>query len=295
MLVLLIFNFLLFAQDNQTKPPISPKENTESSYKERKREERETTNMLYSVSAHKPFYILPISYNSTPTKGSLINMNDVDYMEVKFQFSFKFNVIDAFYHDHFLLAFAYTNLSFWQLYNSRNSAPFRETNHEPDLFLEYHPRSVKDINEGAFYRLGFVHQSNGQDTPTSRSWNRIYIQGIFNLGYLVASLKTWYRIPETEKDNPLAAGGDDNPDIERYLGNYELQLTQKWGSSTITAFWRNNLRKENRGSIELGWSFPLNENYKGYVQFYNGYGESLIDYNHPVSRVGAGFLMADWL
>lgn len=284
-----MLSFNAFSEDG-----ISPLK-TQEYFQRRIKEERTVKDMPFSVSAHKPFYILPASYNSNPSKGSLSNLTQVDHLEAKFQFSFKLNVIDSFWDNHMTLMFAYTNLSFWQLYNKKNSAPFRETNHEPELFLEYHPESLDSTDEWVYYRLGFVHQSNGQDVPESRSWNRIYLQGLFNFKYLSVQLKAWKRIPESEKSTPLAVGGDDNPDIHLYLGNFELLLIQKWGSSTMTALWRNNLRSQNRGSIELGWSFPLNENYKGYVQFYNGYGESLIDYNYPVARIGAGFLMADWL
>lgn len=269
---------------------------TKKSFQERKKEERKAKKMTFIFTSHKPFYILPYTYNSTPSKGSISGLDSVDHAEAKFQFSFKFNIIDAFWNDHFLMSFAYTNLSFWQLYNEKNSAPFRETNHEPEVFLEFHPKSVNAIVEQAYYRLGFVHQSNGQDVPESRSWNRVYIQGIFDFKYFASQLKIWKRIPESKKTTPLAVGGDDNPDIESYLGNFELLLIKKIGESTLKTLWRNNLQsKNNRGSIQVGWSFPLNEKYKGYIQYYNGFGESLIDYNHAVERIGVGLLLADWL
>ena len=59
---------------------------------------------------------------------------------------------------------------------------------------------------------------------------------------------------------------------------------------------RNNLRiPDNKGAIELGWSFPLIARVKGFIQFFNGYGDNLIDYNAPVSRISLGFSFSDWL
>jgi phospholipase A1/A2 len=59
---------------------------------------------------------------------------------------------------------------------------------------------------------------------------------------------------------------------------------------------RNNLRiPDNKGAIDLGWAFPLMRSLKGYIQYFNGYGESLLDYNYPVSRVSFGISFSDWL
>jgi phospholipase A1 len=182
---------------------------------------------------------------------------------------------------------AYTQMSLWQIYN--NSSPFRETNYEPELFLKFDT----DFNvlglRNRLFLFGFDHQSNGQSGAFSRSWNRIYIEFIASRGNFVIGLKPWYRIPEKEED-------DDNPDIEKYLGYGQLWGAYKWKDVVFSFLFRNNLRTdENKCGIEAGCSYGLTHNLRIYLQYFNGYGESLIDYNNSTNRIGLGFMINDWL
>jgi len=60
---------------------------------------------------------------------------------------------------------------------------------------------------------------------------------------------------------------------------------------------RNNLRTDNKGALQLDWSVPLsmcNNKVSFYIQYFNGYGESLLDYNSSSNRIGAGIMVTDW-
>ena len=229
--------------------------------------------------------------NEDPWKeiaGSDVTLNET---EVKFQISFKFMLWEKLFKKDIDFYFAYTQLALWQLYNSDISSPFRDTNYEPELFLWF-------VNDWKIFGLknkvnllGFVHQSNGRSEPLSRSWNRVYASFVFQRGNLAFGIKPWIRIQES-------ADVDDNPDIEEYLGNFELRSAYKWKRQTFSLMWRNNLDlSSNRGAVELGWSFPLpsTNRIKGYLQYFNGYGQSLLDYNASSATLGAGFLLTDWL
>ena len=83
---------------------------------------------------------------------------------------------------------------------------------------------------------------------------------------------------------------DDNNDISDYMGYGEFNFNYEIGEHELQAKWRNNLKfDENRGAIELGWFFPLYGNFKGYVQYFSGYGESLVDYSKSVDKISFGF------
>ena len=80
------------------------------------------------------------------------------------------------------------------------------------------------------------------------------------------------------------------------MGNFELTTIHKVNGHTLSLMLRNNLRSDNKGAVELSWSFPLPETrLKGYVQYFDGYGESLIDYNYKMTRIGLGVAFTDWL
>ena len=82
------------------------------------------------------------------------------------------------------------------------------------------------------------------------------------------------------------------------MGHGEFRLIYKVKNHTFGLMSRNNLESGfDRGATELSWSFPVGDrkDLRGYIQMFSGYGESLIDYNQEVNRIGFGISLSDWL
>ncbi|MDI1341976.1 phospholipase A [Polaromonas sp.] len=197
------------------------------------------------------------------------------------------------------LWFGYTQQSYWQLFNSAASRPFRTTDHEPELVYIY-PHQI-DLAGGWKYRLsglGLNHQSNGQGLPQSRSWNRVYLMGAAEkeLGgdsRLDLQTRVWQRVRER-------SGQDENPGISDYIGraevagHWQINRTHSLGLTL-----RHSLRSEARGSARLEWmkastSIADSAALRYHVQLFSGYGDSLVDYNRRRTVLSVGLSLVDW-
>lgn len=251
---------------------------------------------------HRRNYILPIAYVSDPNEepfegafGDLAAPDRLDNLEMKFQVSVKYPVFQDLLTGHDQLYVGFTALSFWQAYNKDASAPFRETNYEPEIFwVTPIPWRPFDLDAGLL-SLGISHQSNGRGGSLSRSWNRVYANFLWEKGRRVYSIKPWWRLSEEDKSDPLDPDGDDNSDISKYMGHFEFATVYRRKNQELALMLRNNLRSDNIGALQLEWTFPLWRGVRGYAQYFNGYGESLIDYNAHIERLGVGFLLTDLL
>ena len=262
---------------------------------ERRQFDKQLSLHPLSLVSHKPNYLIGGYYFTKPQTSPFdAQFPDRDIaiepFELKFQLSLKTLLVSDLLGKTGDLWVGYTNRSFWQAFNAKRSSPFRETNHEPEAWFDFAanyqlgPVHFKGLN------LGMVHQSNGQWGEVSRSWNRLYGLFMFQTDGLYFAVKPWWRIPESHRD-------DDNPNMEKYLGNFEFYALKEWKKKTLGIMLRNNLRfnADNRGAVQLDYTFPLFNQLRGYVQIFSGYGESLIDYNHEVNSLGVGLMLANWL
>src|SRR5690606_24532033 len=103
------------------------------------------------------------------------------------------------------------------------------------------------------------------------------------------TVRPWWRMRESRAD-------DDNRDISDYLGRADLTLVHRRGEHEFALLLRHSLRggARSHGAAQFDWSFPLSRSLRGHVQVLEGYGESLIDYNHRATQVGLGISLFEW-
>jgi len=259
--------------------------------------EREAAARPFSILAHKPNYVLAGAYNFEGWDSDQYQISEAnpgyenEDVEAQFQISLKVPLALDLFDGRMDIFGAYTNRSFWQMYNSEFSEPFRETNHEPEIWVQFNNDWQVFGLTNALNAFGFVHQSNGQAGLRSRSWNRVFANFIFEKDDFVLSFKPWIWVSSD-------ISGSDNPDITDYMGHGEFRAAWQHNGHIVSMMLRNQLESGfDKGAVELGWSIPV-YNYpylKAYMQYFYGYGESLIDYDRKVNRIGVGISITDWI
>lgn len=246
----------------------------------------------FVITPYKPTYLIPLSYNLRPNPNAYEGTElgrGYDRLEAKFQISFKVKIWPDLVTPRGDLWFGYTQTSYWQVYNDDVSAPFRETNYQPELIYAYEADFELLGLNARVLTLSLNHTSNGRSQPLSRSWNRLIGGILLDQGNLAFRIRAWYRLPDVK-------GEDDNPDILDYMGRGEIWTHYKDGGHTYSLMLRSNFDPEDvRGAAQASWSFPLGGAVKGYVQYFWGYGDGLIDYNHINNRLSLGLMLTDWM
>lgn len=209
-----------------------------------------------------------------------------DY-ELQFQFSFMVPIAVDMFDSPVSLYVAYTNRSFWQLFDIQDSKPFRETNHEPEIWLSY----FYDLKWGEFNApmiwLGLNHQSNGQYENLSRGWNRIFIKAFFDYRRYSFSIIHWNHLKEGD---PI----DDQYKYEKFIGSGEISVDYAFSKNDLSLTYAYSLEGSEFGSITLEFAHPITDSLALYLRYFDGYGESLIDFDYESRTLSAGVKLNEW-
>ena len=201
--------------------------------------------------------------------------------DVKFQISVSQRLTKSKLPFDSYLFLQYTQKAFWNVF--QESLPMRDLNFNPGIGLG-HLIIRKNKYIGKAYVM-IEHESNGKDSVDNRSWNKL------TLGAAVLLNKNW----EVQFKGWIPViDGKENDDILKYNGIFQ-----------VAANYRTDNKRLNLGliltkrltwfsfntQVELSYKFNNNENQYFFVQYYNGYGENLLEYNQFRSILRVGFVI----
>jgi phospholipase A1 len=253
----------------------------------------------FELRTYEPNFILVAHHTSninkqptSPTRGPSVPIASYKPNEVKLQISLRTKIVEDFLLPNADVWVAFQQTSLWQMWNPRDSAPFRSTDYNPDIFYVVPVTKEFDFLPGdariRYAKVGFAHESNGNREPDSRSWNYLHFGGAAQFRDFIWESTFKQRINEVGDD-------DDNPDLVRYRGSFENRVAWINGTHTYSLTRISRDLSIHRGSWQFDFTMPFHsgkpDGLRFYVQLFSGYGETLLDYNHRQNRIGLGFLL----
>lgn len=201
---------------------------------------------------------------------------------VKFQISIQQKLTRSTLPWNTYLYLFYTQKAFWNVLEP--SLPFTDINFNPGI--GWSKPFFSSVSGRYLGKLTLIleHESNGRDSIQSRSWNRVALAGNVLLDQNIMVFgKIWIPII----DSPH------NKDILKYIGIYQAGMqvmsnNRRFGASVVLTK-RCDWNPFNfNAEINLKWRIFPRDNQYLFVQYYNGYGEGLLEYNrfHSELRVG---------
>lgn len=236
------------------------------------------------ISAYEPVYF-----------SAGINPGGKGNVTAKFQLSLKYRILnpedvkEQHWWEQFYFGFTQTSIWDWEA----ESAPFRDSAYRPALFFERNNLAgFASIDSLLGLRAGLEHESNGKDGTASRSINTVFLRPVLSFpatrhGYVWSMAPKFYAYLEKS----------DNPDIADYRGyaDVAVKLTNPddW---EFTATLRKGM-KGHYGSVQVDAAYPVrgwlkNLNGQLHIQYFNGYGETILDYEKRLpSQIRVGLII----
>ena len=219
------------------------------------------------------YFIFGTSVNHTPTKTNT---------DIKFQISIQQRLTRSTLPFGTYLYLFYSQKCWWNVLE--NSMPMVDLNFNPGIGLAK-PLFVKNRYVGKVTLMA-EHESNGRDGLASRSWNKISLAASIMIDpQVTVHGKVWIPIVD----------GQNNRDILDYSGIYqvgtEFTSRNRRFTASVVLVKRRGWKLNYNTIIELGYRIFCRDNQFLFLQFYNGYGECMLDYNQFRSRVRVGIVI----
>lgn len=219
------------------------------------------------------YFIFGTAVNHTPTKTNT---------DIKFQISIQQRLTRSTLPFGTYLYLFYSQKCWWNVLE--NSMPMVDLNFNPGIGLAK-PLFVKNRYVGKVTLMA-EHESNGRDGLASRSWNKISLAASIMIDpQVTVHGKLWIPIVD----------GQNNRDILDYSGIYqvgtEFTSRNRRFTASVVLVKRRGWKLNYNTIIELGYRIFRRDNQFLFLQFYNGYGECMLDYNQFRSRVRVGIVI----
>lgn len=228
-------------------------------------------DLLPPFSIHKDNYVVT---GIDPLQPANANTADA-----RFQISFKQRITRSTLPFNFYLFITYTQASTWDIY--KRSAPFRTTDYNPGIGLG--KTLIKDGRLRGMSVFSLEHMSNGFADEESRdmNWISAYTQWILNHNF---SLEGKAFIP--------VYLGKYTRDVFNYKGFLNLGFNYISPSHQFRASiqYQKTTRNVVSGNLIAEAGYMLNDLYNIYLfgQYYNGYGENLLEYKMYTNSIRFG-------
>jgi len=234
---------------------------------------REFDNQPFFSLYKDNYFTIGTAIGSKPTSSN---------SDVKFQISIQQRLTKSVLPGHSYLYLFYSQKAMWNVF--QESLPFYDLNFNPGIGI-----SKLVIMKGRLVgklTLMIEHESNGRDSIADRSWNKLSLSGEAYIDpQFMVHAKYWIPLIDSKH----------NRDILKYSGIYQagfqiLTLNDKWVFDA-TLVKRQGWNLNFNTIIQVGYRLNHKSNQFLMLQYYNGYGECLLDYNKFHSRLRIGLLI----
>lgn len=243
---------------------------------------------------------LPNRYTAYEPNYFLTNFGQDYYGQIKFKVSFKYDLLIPSKENK--IYFAYTQFAFWDIY--KPSAPMRELDFTPMLFYQrtFHKNQAAkaDFISGFNYiRIGYLHQSDGKSDSTNRSLFKLFIHASYkienNRNNSCFKIKTFELHPQAWIWNMLASQNSNIADYQGYgqlisILNFDFN---RLSTEDVYPLTLNTVIIPAKKTTSIVANISVNPFIKNvhtawipniYFQYWNGYGESLINYDNRLNN-----------
>jgi phospholipase A1 len=218
---------------------------------------------------------------------------------LKFQVSVRFELVTLGEVNNFTLNLAYTQKSFWNVFDFQNSSPFVENDYKPELFVSYRPHRFERWRE---LQIGIQHESDGlgavggvDQTADSRGWSAAFFEGRWGISRSKPSGEAWFFLtPGVRAWLPFAVHPTELVDAIGYFYAFldiDLRIpSHPWVTRVSTRI------KVYEHAFQGTFYYPLLALMSGgrvrpwlFLQVFHGQAERLITYNEVVNHFYVGF------